>query len=207
MGWVMQEGEQEKEHVLWWSESQVDSLEGSEAFEDAVGLREQVNLAARVCTGLLGKSVRTAYRADQSKNLLDEWRADEDIERAVRGAFVSILTRAFYQDDESEEENRLVPLLDMLQHCPTPNVRHRLEVDDETGDEAIVVRAREKMPAGTELLNCYDDGEFADRPAKFLSRFGFVPGVAVGEFIESIQKPSIFYGAESYGVGGGKFKG
>ena len=135
------------------------------------------------------------------------WRqADEDIERAVRGAFVSILTRAFAQEESDDEENRLVPLLDMLQHNAEPNVRHRSEVDDETGEACVVVRARQPLKAGTELLNCYND-QLLDNPAKFLSRFGFVPGYSVGEFVATIKRPGIFYSPESYGVGGGKYKG
>lgn len=186
--------------MLWWSESQVDSLEGSEAFEDAVGLREQVATACKVCRGLIGKQVREAYK-QSGKNLFDIWKADEDIDRAVRGAFVSILSRAFFQADSEDEENRLVPLLDMLQHAAEPNVRHAAE--DESGD--VIVRALKPLAAGTELLNNYDGGELSD--AIFLSRFGFVPGKSVGEFVETIKRPSIFYGAESYGIGGGKFKG
>ena len=123
----------------------------------------------------------------------------QDIEKAVRGAFVAILTRAFYQDED--EENRLVPLLDMLQHAPVPNVRHRTEMDEESGVASVVVRARQPLPAGTELLNCYDDGEFAELPAMFLSRFGFVPGLSVGEFVAAIKRPGPFYSASSFGVG------
>jgi hypothetical protein len=175
-------------------------LEGSEAFEDAVGLREQVALACKVHRGLIGKSVRDAYKRN-GMNLWDIWKADEDIDRAVRGAIVSILSRAFFQENSEDEENRLVPLLDMLQHSPEPNVVHRVE-DGEDGD--LIVRARQTLEAGTELLNCYDGGELSD--AKFLSSFGFVPGYTVGEFVQQIKSPGIFYSPESYGVGGGKYK-
>ena len=172
-------------------------MEGSEAFEDAVGIREEVALACKVHRGLIGKAVRDAYKRN-GMNLWDIWKADEDIDKAVRGAFVSILSRAFFQEDE---ESRLVPLLDMLQHSPEPNVVHRVE-EDADGD--WVVRARSPLKAGTELLNCYDGGELSD--AKFLSRFGFVPGCSVGEFVATIKSPGMFYSAESYGVGGGKYK-
>ena len=66
--------------VLWWSEEQIDALEGSEAFEDALGLREQVALASKVCKGLIGASVRQAYK-DNGKNLWDIWKADEVLAR------------------------------------------------------------------------------------------------------------------------------
>jgi len=195
------EGEQEQDHVLWWSESQIDSLEGSEAFEDAVGLREQVALACKVHRGLIGKPVRDAYKRN-GMNMWDIWKADEDNDRAVRGAFVSILSRAFFKESSEDEENRLVPLLDLLHHSAEPNVVHRVEGD--SAEDDLIVRARQPLEAGTELANCYDGGELSD--AKFLSRFGFVPGCSVGEFVESIKSPGIFYSAESYGVGGGKYK-
>ena len=72
------DGEQEQEHVLWWSEAQVDALYGSEAYEDAVGLRQQVALACKVHRSLLGASVRRAYRARGAK-LWDLWRADDEM--------------------------------------------------------------------------------------------------------------------------------
>ena len=58
------EGEQEQEHILWWSEAQLDSLDGSgEAYSDAVAVREEVALATRVLKSLIGASVRKAYKA------------------------------------------------------------------------------------------------------------------------------------------------
>ena len=72
------EGEQEQEHVLWWSEGQIDTLEGCDAFEDAVGLREEVALAARVCKSILGKSVRQAYKADPGYKSFDNGVLPED---------------------------------------------------------------------------------------------------------------------------------
>ena len=62
------------------------------------------------------------------------------------------------------------------------------------------VRARAPLAAGTELLNCY--GELSS--SKFLSRFGFVPGVEVGEYVSSIKSPGMVYSLEEWGIGGGK---
>ena len=56
--------------------------------------------------------------------------------------------------------------------------------DEATGAQRVVVRARRRIDQGEELLNSYDAGELA--PAKFLTRFGFVPGLSTGEFIQSI---------------------
>lgn len=89
-------------------------------------------LAAKVCKGLIGATVRKAYR-EQGRPIWEEWRADDDIEKTVRGAFVSILSRAFSPANEAEgeeaaegeEERLLEPLLDMLQHSAEPSVSHR----------------------------------------------------------------------------------
>jgi len=177
------EAEQEQEHCLWWSEAQVDALEGSPAYADAVGIREEVAIAVKVLRSLIGASVRKAYQA-RGEPLWAQWRADEDIDKAVRGAFVAILTRSFTQEESEDEETRLVPLLDMLQHAAEPNVRH-IQEDEDGVRQRVVVTARRPIAEGEELLNCYDGGELA--PATFLTRFGFVPGREVGEFIESIQ--------------------
>ena len=179
------EGEQEQEHVLWWSESQVDKLEGSAAYADAVGIRDEVALAARVLKALIGASVRTAYK-ERGEPLWKQWQADDDIDKAVRGAFVAILSRSFTQEDSEDEEKRLVPLLDMLQHTDDPNVRHAARKDEETGEQAVIAEARRPIAAGEELTNNYDGNELS--PELFLTRFGFVPGRSVGEFVDALDK-------------------
>jgi len=197
--WPPGDAEQEQEHVLWWSESQVDRLDGSsEAYSDAVGIRDEVALAAKVITSLVGASVRKAYKA-RGEPVWNVWKADEDIEKAVRGAFVSILSRSFTQEEqESDEEKRLVPLLDMLQHDAEPNVRHVAVRDAATGEQCVVVSARRRLEVGEELLNCYDYGDEL-APALFLTRFGFVPGKSVGEFVESIGgKSRLPFGLKTY---------
>jgi len=184
------EGEQEQEHVLWWSEAQVDALYGSEAYDDALGLREEVALASKVTKSLIGSSVRKAYR-DAGRPFWDEWKADEDIDKAVRGAFVAILSRAFspegVDDNEPASEGiadrTLEPLLDMLQHSADASVVHKREVAN--GEERVVVRACRSLAAGEELYNTYDNEL---EPAKFLTRFGFVPGMQVGDFVRSIKE-------------------
>ena len=74
----------------------------------------------------------------------------------------------------------------MLQHSEDYNVRHKSTIDEATGQPLVVVSARRNLVAGEELLNSYDSGELT--PAKFLTRFGFVPGGEVGEFIATIKE-------------------
>ena len=70
------------------------------------------------------------------------------------------------------------------QHADEPNVRHVATTDEATGARLVVVTARRRIAAGEELLNNYDGGELS--AAKFLTRFGFVPGKSIGEFVDSI---------------------
>ena len=209
-------GINDQEHVLFWSEADVEEyLAGSLAYEEAKSLRREVRLAVQVLNGLVGPSVRTA-RGQRTVNpifsLLPSWlngsgdgssdgdgdgdknqpktqsAADdvEGLEEAVVGAFVTILTRSFVTD---VYEERLVPLLDMLQHSDTSSVTH-------SGDErgGVVVRAAFDIAEGDEIFNRYQketedegvdgqgrvDGGERDMPRhRFFTRFGFVPGNTV----------------------------
>ena len=96
----------------------------------------------------------------------------EGLSEAVTGAMVSILTRSF-QDGENDEE-KLVPMLDMLQHSDEPNIRHVMRKIDGT----VEVRARRDLKAGEELLNQYRSEEEETMPySRFFTRYGFVPGI------------------------------
>jgi SET domain len=105
---------------------------------------------------------------------------------AITGAFVSLLTRGF----EDGDADKLVPLLDMLQHSDDPNVSHVMRLSDGT----VEVRAKRRMEPGDELLNQYRSEEEETMPYhRFFTRFGFVPGIM--EPIENLLKDqsSIFY--------------
>lgn len=79
---------------------------------------------------------------------------------------MTILTRSFLNEAESDQE-RLVPLLDMLQHSSsTPNIMHC------TSEEFVDVRARLNLEKDTELVNSYS---YTLDPWNFFTRFGFVP--------------------------------
>ena len=49
---------------------------------------------------------------------------------------------------------------------------------------ADVGSSRRRIAAGEELLNCYDAGELDE--ATFMTRFGFVPGRPMADWLESI---------------------
>jgi hypothetical protein len=112
----------------------------------------------------------------------------EGLPDVMKGAFVCLLTRAF-EDGDSDNE-KLIPLLDMMQHSDTPNVSHAMRKEDGT----VEVRARRALEPGEELLNQYRPELEETMPYhRFFTRFGFVPGIQ--EPIENLllDKSSIFF--------------
>lgn len=211
-----------QEHVLFWSEAKIeDLLKGSMCYSEARSLREEVALSVTVLGPLLKRSVRMArgdlstdplqrltsllpwqqYQKNDSPDDLTEILDDKLIGDAIKGAFVTLLTRSFADDVDQEEETdeededandgyseKLVPLLDLLQHSDEPNVRHKV-----VGD-SVEVRARVDIEAGSEIWNQYRSEEEESMPySRFFTRFGFVPGI--DEPIENllIDKSPIFY--------------
>ena len=100
----------------------------------------------------------------------------DGLEEAVKGAFVICLSRSFAATisvDNNKEEERLEPLLDMLQHSNTPNIRHGT-----VSYGSIEVKAALDIKSGEELFNQYRGEEDENMPYhKFFTRYGFVPGV------------------------------
>ena len=181
-----------QEHILFWADEEIESkLKGSQCYGEALDLRQEVNLAIRVLESIIGKA-ETLNAVD---TFLFPWQKKqqpqlpvEGLPQAVKGAFVCLLTRAF-QDGDGDEE-KLVPLLDMLQHSDDPNVSHVMRRDDGT----VEVRARQALQAGDELMNQYRSEMEENMPYhRFFTRFGFVPGVQ--EPIDNLlaDKSSIFF--------------
>lgn len=161
----------------------------------------QVDLATKVLDGIIGPSIRE-YRGENVESGADfswPWETKtptgpvDGLPEAMTGAFVSMLTRSF-QDGESGDEEKLVPLLDMLQHSDEPNIRHAMRKEDGT----VEVRARRDLVAGEELLNQYRSEEEANMPYhRFFTRYGFVPGIM--EPIPKLlkERSTIFYPKEA----------
>ena len=193
-------GDNEQEHILFWSEDMIDSLlAGSVCYEEANGLTSEVDLAIKVMNGIVGKKIR-AYRGEEIDEGGFSWpwetkpKASEEppegFAEAVKGAFVSLLTRSFQDGDGEGDEEKLVPMLDLLQHSDSPNIRHAMRKADGT----VEVLARCLIEADEELLNQYRPEEEDTMPySRFFTRFGFVPGIS--EPIENLlkDKSTIFY--------------
>ena len=184
-----------QEHVLFWSNEMVESLvKGSASYDEAVALRQEVDLAIKVTTGIVGNKLQK-YRREEEESTFWPWQSKAPsvpppgLSEAVKGAFVCLLTRAFQDGDEGDEE-KLVPLLDLLQHSNEPNIRHQMLKAGGT----VEVRARRNIEAGEELLNQYRSEQDDTMPySRFWSRFGFVPGIT--EPIENLfeDKSTIFF--------------
>jgi hypothetical protein len=194
------QGTNGQEHVLFWSNEKVDNyLSGSMCYEETKELRNEVETATRVLEGIMGKVIQK-YRGElvessfswpwqsspQEKN--KEFTYTKGLPEAVTGAFVSLLTRSF--EDPGTDDDKLVPMLDLLQHSDTPNISHAMRADT----KAVQVRARRTLEAGEELLNQYRSEADEIMPYhRFFTFFGFVPGIQ--EPVENLlsDKSSIFF--------------
>jgi SET domain len=193
-------GVNNQEHILFWSDDEIEQyLKGTMCYSETVSLRQEVELATTVLNRIIGKSVREhrgeTGGSEASDTSAFKWpwqiaqeKADENarldkvvdgLPEAVTGAFVCLLTRSFQEDVDgtSNGQEKLVPLLDMLQHSDVPNVSHSTKYGSEDYGTVVVI-ARRRIEAGEELLNQYRPELEESMPYhRFFSRFGFVPGI------------------------------
>lgn len=190
-------GTNSQEHILYWPDDEIEStLKGSMCYGEALDLRKEVSVAIKVLTTIAGRA-----RANKENDTFRlPWESKEktpiaDIEGfgdAITASFVSVLARAFEDDfgTDGGDKEKLVPLLDMLQHSDEPNVSHAMRKDDGT----VEVRARKALYDGDEILNQYRSELEETMPYhRFFTRFGFVPGI--DESIQNLfdDKSSIFF--------------
>jgi len=204
-----QRGVNSQEHVLFWPEEDIENLlAGSLCYKEAVGLRSEVQLAKKVLNSIIGPSVlraRDEYEEDKPLLPFLPWTKAPPptitspipgVGRAVTGAFVILLTRAFDDDFDttsiaSDNAERLIPILDMLNHDSTPSIRYSTNPDN----GSVEVRARLDIPVGQEIFNRYREEEELNMPYhRFFSRFGFVPGTTREDIMEMLgDKSSVFF--------------
>jgi hypothetical protein len=154
--------EVDQEHVIWWSESEIELLRGCTAHARATTMHEEVS--------------RTVRRLRREMPDVSE----EEAASAVRGAFVSLYSRAFGYGD-----TWLVPVLDGLNHESVSNVVHFLEPWQSEGEaskkspsppphqhqqQRIVLRANKQIAAGEEVALTYGAGPDYD----FGCEYGFI---------------------------------
>lgn len=195
-----------QEHVLFWSNDEVEEyLKESLCWRESNDLRSEVKVARRILNTIVGPSILKARGEwEEEKPLIPflEWTKPPEqtlkepvsgLGRAVTGAFVILLTRAFDDDFDKEidgeDAERLIPVLDMLNHNNEPSVTYK------TNKEGTVeVKARRNIKAGDEIYNRYREEEEMNMPYhRFFSRFGFVPGIT--EPVKNLlkDKSSVFF--------------
>lgn len=148
----------DQDHVLWWSDEEVETLlAGSNVYDQVVGLRADTDSALDVLWEVLLQTDLKTIELPK-KTIWDD---------AVRSAYVAILSRAF--EDDAVDSSKLLPVLDMTQHTATPNLVH--STNPSTG--SVVVKAGEDLKEGQELTIQYSQ----DMPEhEFFIYYGFVPG-------------------------------
>lgn len=179
-----------QDHVLFWSEEDVSLyLRDSLCWTESTDLREEVQLACKILNSIIGPSVLKArgeysdvpiipflsFTKPPPPKLTDPVPKLTD---TVIGAFAILLSRSFDDDYDSEikdeDAERLIPLLDMLNHDAHPSIRYF--TNNSTG--SVEVRARRDIDEDEELYNRYrEEEENTMPPHRFFSRFGFVPGL------------------------------
>jgi len=209
-----------QEHILFWSGEKIEELlRGSLCYAEARSLRNEVALSIQVLGPLLKKSIRESRGQETATTINtklykkittmfqfnkqptpDDIIDDKIVSNAVKGAFVTLLTRSFQDYNDNE---KLVPLLDLLQHSETPNVRHNVVTvttdhnannNDDAVDTVVEVRARHNIDAGSEIFNQYQSEEANNMPyARFFTRFGFVPGISEPMENLLLDKSPIFF--------------
>jgi len=204
-----------QEHILFWPDDEIrDVLEGSLCFRESRDLRDEVRTARKLLNAIVGPTVLKSRLSEAQREKEDTplipflpWTKPPPqpvtepvvgLGKAVTGAFVVLLTRAF--DDGADEEigvdavDRLVPVLDMLNHDNNPTITHKIDPND----GSVEVRARRDVESGEELFNRYREEEEMNMPYhRFFSRFGFVPGLEEDASSLLADKSSIFFAKRS----------
>ena len=195
-----------QEHVLFWSQEEVEELlTDSLCWTESNDLRAEVKFSKKILNAVVGPSIlRARGEMEEEKPIIPGlgWTTPPSppvkepvsgLGRAVTGAFVILLTRAFDDDFdtmiEGEDAERLIPVLDMLNHNNEPSVTYK------TNEEGTVeVKARRNISAGEEIYNRYREEEEMNMPYhRFFSRFGFVPGITEPMKNLLADKSSIFF--------------
>jgi hypothetical protein len=157
---------EEQDHILLYTDNQIQTLSHSypQAAEEAKALRSEVQLAKKILCPIILEYVLVGKNAPSSYYKY----CKELCNQAITAAFVILLTRSFYSNSDDGEE-RLVPLLDMLQHNATPNIHHDSDIDGN-----VHVYARHTIHKGQEIYNQYAARDSME-PYQWLTRFGFIP--------------------------------
>lgn len=189
-------GELDQEHVLFWTEDEVEtSLGGSLAYDDAQLVRSRVQNATKL---LDDRAIGPFFREIG----LEPAQYTDGLKEAVAAAFASALSRSFSEEVEVEmldgsveieKETLMIPLLDILQHSNEPNTLV------ETYDDYIILKAKRTILPGEEIYHRYqEEDDDVIPPYKFFTRYGFVPNVKTPVVELLKEKSPLFFDESSY---------
>lgn len=146
----------QQDHVLWWSEKEVNDLfKGGAAHDKAAALREWVDMEGSIIEGMLVTDL-----AEKNMGL-----SISQVRGSVTNAFVNVLSRSLFVGQSGAQ--RLTPVVDMCQHSHQPNLKYNL---DDNGN--VVVTAIKNIASGEELTAHFYSTEFEGH--EFYVMYGFV---------------------------------
>lgn len=152
----------EQDHVLWWSNEEVERLfQGGAAYDKAMALKDWVQSEGEIIEGMLVSDL-----AQKMMGL-----SISQVRGAVTTAFVNVLNRSLF--NEGGEQQRLVPVLDMCAHSCEPNLECMI---DRSGN--VVVSTKRDIQAGEELSIKFYSTEFEGH--EWYVMYGFIVPYAAG---------------------------
>ena len=171
--------EELRDHPLFWTIDQVTELLGRRSLTSGVilGYHEMVaseyeafSLVSPIFAKSISKTNYTLARVWVLSRSFSPGPAASQVELSAhedRG-----LLQENVMTDFSKGSHAMVPILDLLNHHPSPNVAYQYNADK----RAFVITAKRPIPASFELYDSY--GLFSD--SHLLAKFGFVNGDGSG---------------------------
>ena len=158
----------EQDHVLWWSDEDVERMfeGGGAVYDKSIALRDWVQTEGGIIEGMLVSDL-----AQKMMGL-----SISQVRGAVTNAFVNVLNRSLF--NEGEDQQRLVPVLDMCAHSSEPNLFCEI---DASGN--VVVTTKTDIQAGEELSIKFYSTDFEGH--EWYVMYGFIV-----PFVDNNSSPS-----------------
>lgn len=162
-------------HPLLWTEPEVDLLQGTYAYDQLQDLRQQVDAATQLFEPVLNpQGWKAVFQPMESERM-----SSEAFGFLMRGAFASVLSRAFDSDlggsrggESGLEQRVLIPLMDSFNHDNdgNPSIKFDATITQKTGHKVVVTAAEGGVRAGEEMA-----GFYGNKPNwQMLANYGFV---------------------------------
>jgi hypothetical protein len=170
--------EESSDHPLFWSPKQVVELLGRGTLTAGVVLTYHGMVASEYDALSLASPIFGQTISKTNYTLARVWVLSRSFSPGAAGLLgdLSDEERSFLQENVGTNFSKgchaMVPILDLLNHHPSPNVVYQYNPDK----RAFVVTAKRRIPASFELYDSY--GRFSD--SHLLAKFGFLNGDGSG---------------------------